>query len=260
MKGIKLTAIISDIHSNREALTATLEDIAKSGASEVLCLGDIVGYGPDPEECIDLVEEHCRFSLSGNHDYATLTFPEHFNPLAAEAIKYTKTVLEPGKFRTPWGSRKKARWQFLQDLPVRKRETETLYVHGSPRDERNEYILESDILYGNYDKIDEIFSMIPRLCFIGHSHVPGIITQDYRFLKPVDYNYQISLEPGQKYIINVGSVGQPRDGDNRASYVIVQEDLIVFHRIAYDFHATMSKMERIGEISKEAAVRLQLGR
>ena len=255
-----MTAIISDIHSNKEALTAVLEHIESDGASEIICLGDVVGYGPDPEACIDLVRRKCRFCLSGNHDYATLTSPEHFNPLAEEAILFTRARLEPGRFSSLWGARKKARWAFLDGLPVRKREAETLYVHGSPRDERNEYVLESDILYGDFEKIDEILDLTPWLCFIGHSHIPGIITEGFTFLHPEDFDHSMELDPGQKYVINVGSVGQPRDGDNRACYVRVEANCITYHRVEYDFEATMAKMGQIGEISREAAVRLKMGR
>jgi len=255
-----VTAIISDIHSNLEALTAVLEHIESKGASEVLCLGDVVGYGPDPEACIDLIQDRCRFCLSGNHDWATLTTPEHFNPLAVEAIEFTRKRLEPGRVRLPWEGRKRARWQFLQELPSRKRETDILYVHGSPRDDRNEYILETDIVYGNIEKIDEIFDMTPRLLFVGHSHVPGIITLEFEFHHPPEFKYTIEFDPYQKYLVNVGSVGQPRDGDNRACYVLLEGNTLTYHRIAYDYRTTMRKMARIGEISREAAVRLEMGR
>ncbi len=255
-----MRAIISDVHANKEALTTVLEHIDSKGVTDIICLGDVVGYGPDPEVCIDLVEKRCRFCLSGNHDYATLTSPEHFNPLAEEAILFTRARLEPGRFSPPWGSRKKKRWEFLQGLPVRKRETESLFVHGSPRDERNEYILESDIIYGNFEKIDEILSQTPLQLFVGHSHLPGIITEDFEFLHPPSFKYTMELNPNQKYIINVGSVGQPRDGDNRACYVMLEGNAATYHRIAYDFETTMSKMSQIGEISREAAVRLKMGR
>ena len=95
-----MRAIISDVHSNIEALQAVLADIAQQGAEEILCLGDVVGYGPDPEECIDLIEKMCRFCLSGNHDYAVLTRAERFNPLAEEAVDYTRSVLKPRRFRS----------------------------------------------------------------------------------------------------------------------------------------------------------------
>ncbi len=250
-------AIVSDVHSNMEALNAVLEDIAQQGVKEILCLGDVVGYGPEPEEAIDLVERSCRFCLSGNHDYAVLTHAERFNPLAEEAVDYTRRVLKPSALSV---GRKKARWRFLELLPTRVGEGDILYVHGSPRDDRNEYILESDLVFGNLDKIREVFDLSPHLLFVGHTHVPGIIGPDMTFTHPEDSGATFDLAPGTKFLINVGSVGQPRDGDNRACYVIVDGDRIVYRRVAYDLARTMSKMERVGPISREAADRLEYGR
>jgi len=250
-------AIISDIHSNVEALTAVMDDIASQGVDEILCLGDVVGYGPDPEECIDMIEEKCRFCLSGNHDYAVLTRAERFNPLAEEAVDFTRRRLRP-----KWYSfgRLRARWSFLEGIFEQKREQDVLYVHGSPRDSRNEYILETDITFGNVEKIEEIFALVPRLCFVGHTHVPGIITEEFEFKAPSDFGGEIELDPDEKYIINVSAVGQPRDGDNRACYAIVDGNKIAYRRVEYDFRKTMEKMEVVGPISREAAERLEQGR
>jgi predicted phosphodiesterase len=250
-------AIISDLHSNIEALHKALEDIAAQGAREILCLGDVIGYGPDPEECIDLTEEKCRFCLSGNHDYAVLTHAERFNPLAEEAVDYTRNVLKPTALS---GGHKKARWRFLDSQPTRIAEGDILYVHGSPRDDRNEYILESDITFGMTDKLRQIFEMTPRLLFVGHTHYPGIIDPQLTFRHPDESGAVFELPPEQKAIINVGSVGQPRDGDNRACYVLADGNRITYRRVQYPYHATMSKMERVGPISKDAADRLEYGR
>jgi diadenosine tetraphosphatase ApaH/serine/threonine PP2A family protein phosphatase len=250
-------AIVSDMHSNVEALEAVFEDISKADVSETLCLGDVVGYGPDPEETIDIVERNCRFTLSGNHDYAVVNRAERFNPLAEEAVEYTRRVLRPSLVSA---GRKRARWKFLDGLPTRRLENGILYVHGSPRDERNEYILESDIVFGNFEKLREIFAMFPRLLFIGHTHVPGVISDDFRFWHPSDSGATYAFEPGRKYIVNVGSVGQPRDGDPRACYALAEPDRVIYRRVAYDLHRTMSRMDRIGPISREAAERLLYGR
>ena len=252
-----MRAIISDLHSNIEALHAVVEDIAEQGAEEIICLGDVVGYGPNPEECIDLVEKMCRFSLSGNHDYAVLTRAERFNPLAAEAVEFTRRALKPSAFSL---GRKRTRWHYVEAMRTRELEDDILYVHGSPRDDRNEYILESDILFGNIDKIREIFGMMPRLLFVGHSHVPGVIDTQFAFRAPEDNDATFDLTPERKFIINVGSVGQPRDGDNRACYVLVDGNRVTFRRVNYDFKKTMEKMVRVGPMSKEAADRLAFGR
>ncbi len=252
-----MLAIISDLHSNIQALHAVLEDIAQQGAEEIVCLGDIVGYGPDPEEAIDLVQRMCRFSLSGNHDYAVLTKAERFNPLAEEAVDYTRRVLKPSALSL---GRRKARWEFLEGLPTRITEDDVLYVHGSPRDDRNEYILESDLIFGNVAKIEDIFSMSPHLLFVGHTHVPGVIDRDFQFRHPDDKQSEFELDSDGKYIVNVGSVGQPRDGDNRACYVLFEGRRVVYRRVQYNFRETMKNMERVGPISKEAADRLEFGR
>ena len=252
-----MRAIISDVHSNTEALEAVLADIATQGVEEILCLGDVVGYGPEPEECIDLVEKLCRFCLSGNHDYAVLTRAERFNPLAEEAVDYTRNVLKPGSLAV---GRKRARWRFLESLPTRILEGDCLFVHGSPRDDRNEYILEIDIAFGNVEKIRQIFDMSPRLLLVGHTHYPGVIDLDMAFRHPDDNNPTFEFAPEKKFIVNVGSVGQPRDGDNRACYVLFEADRVTYRRVPYDYHKTMSKMGRVGPISKDAADRLEYGR
>ena len=259
-----MNAIISDVHSNIEALTAVMEDIHSQDISDTLCLGDVVGYGPDPEACIDIIDGVCRFCLSGNHDYAVLTEAERFNPLAEEAVEATRERLKPGLLKGDWyrfgKSRTRARWQFLERLFLDKRERDILYVHGSPLDPRNEYILETDLVFGNIDKIEEILAVIPRFCFVGHTHVPGIITEEFQFLHPVDFHLTMRFEPDQKYIVNVGSVGQPRDGDNRACYVVMDNDTITYRRVKYDFHKTMSKMQSLGPLSAQHAERLEQGR
>lgn len=265
-------AIISDLHSNLEALVAVLEDIREQGADEILCLGDVVGYGPDPEECIDLVEKECRFCLSGNHDYAVLNSAERFNPLAEEAVDFTRRRLKPGLLKGDGfkrllrlESRSQARWRFLQELLLDKRELDFYYVHGSPRDKRNEYILETDIVFGNVEKIEEIFSILEGMgalaCFVGHTHVPGVITSDFRFLRPADMpDAAMPLDRSKRHIVNVGSTGQPRDGDNRACYLLADEETIRYRRVEYDFEETIRKSKSIGPLSQQHGDRLREGR
>ena len=252
-----MRAIISDIHSNIEALGAVLDDIGEQGVDEILCLGDIVGYGPDPEKAIDVCEAKCRFCLSGNHDYAVLTRAEGFNALAEEAVDFTRNALKPG---TMAGSRKRARWRFLQECPTRVLDDDVLYVHGSPRDDRTEYILESDVLFGNAEKIEDIFMMTPHLLFVGHTHMPGIIGMGSGFWHPEDNGAQHEIRPEAKLIVNVGSVGQPRDGDNRACYVLADKERVIYRRVPYDFRKTIAKMDRVGPVSVQAGERIAYGR
>ena len=139
-------AFISDIHGNLPALEAVLAEIDRLGIERVDCLGDVVGYGPDPEACIDLVRERCSFTLMGNHDRALLDGPAGFNPIAAEAIRCSREFLAPRCLTA--GDRGCERWRFVEALPDELREDDWLFVHASPRDHLGEYLLESDVLFG----------------------------------------------------------------------------------------------------------------
>jgi diadenosine tetraphosphatase ApaH/serine/threonine PP2A family protein phosphatase len=251
-------AIISDMHANFEALRVVFQDIEDKGIKKILCLGDIVGYGPDPVACIDLARNF-NLNLRGNHEEAVVNGAFGFNPIAKEAIDWTRNQLKPS-----WHSfaPKRARWEILKDLPLTHREGSFFFVHGSPRDPTMEYILKSDTedLFGEIpSKIKEIFTMIPWVCFVGHTHSPGIITEESRFFSPVEFNGTFDIEDGRKYIVNVGSIGQPRDGDNRACYVILDGTLISYQRLEYDYVKTAKKIRSIAQLDDRNADRLQYG-
>ncbi|MFH1230682.1 MAG: metallophosphoesterase family protein [Planctomycetota bacterium] len=254
-----MIAIISDIHSNFEALTEVTNDIKKKGITEIICLGDIVGYGPDPIECLNLIR-NSKIVLMGNHDEALLQGPIGFTNDAKEAIEWTRKQLKPHWFDS---RSNKNRWDFITNLPTTYLDNSILYVHGSPRDPTTEYILESDTeaIWGNPPgKLQQIFDMFQYLCFVGHTHQPGIITQDYRFLKLTDINYSFELENNKKYIINVGSVGQPRDGDNRSCYIVLDDNKIYYHRIPYNYNITKEKILKTNALSHYFGERLESGR
>ena len=248
-----LRALISDIHGNLEALTAVLADIRKKGVTEIYCLGDIVGYGPNPAECIDLVME-LDMSLLGNHDQAALFDPEGFNAGAERAIFWTRSVLEQGV-----GPKAEKRWDFLGELNRRFRDEEsrTMYVHGSARNPLNEYVFPDDIY--NQVKMEKIFALIEQYCFQGHTHIPGVFTDTLEFFAPeeIDFKYKLTK---QKVMINVGSVGQPRNNDPRSSYVTVDGDLVEFHRVPYELNETVSKIYAIPELDNFLGDRLREGR
>jgi predicted phosphodiesterase len=245
-------AVISDIHSNLEALTAVLADTQAQGVDEVFCLGDIVGYGPNPRECIDLVMG-CKLCLLGNHDQGALFDPEGFNSGAERAIFWTREQLEDFG-NSAEGAR---RWDFLGELPRNYQEGDFLFVHGSARNPLNEYVFPEDIY--NRRKMEKIFALIEKYCFEGHTHVPGIFTDDFRFLSPeeVDYEYRLT---DQKTMVNVGSVGQPRDEDPRACYVIIEDKLVRFRRVEYDFEETIRKIYAIPDLDNFLGDRLRDGR
>lgn len=248
-----MRALISDIHGNLEALQAVLADIDSKGIKEVYCLGDIVGYGPNPCECIDHVME-LDMCLLGNHDQAALFDPEGFNAGAERAIFWTRSVLEKAT-----GARSEARWEFLGELKRRHRsDDETfLYVHGSARNPLNEYVFPDDIY--NQVKMEKIFALVPQYCFQGHTHIPGVFTESLEFLDPVELDFRYELT-NQKVMINVGSVGQPRNNDCRSSYVTVDGNMVEFHRVEYDIAQTAEKIYNIPDLDNFLGDRLREGR
>lgn len=248
-----MKAIISDIHSNLEALQAVLKDISKQDVSEIYCLGDVVGYGPNPRECVDLVMQ-CKVVLLGNHDQGAMFDPEGFNPPAERAIFWTRGQLEaPGESRQA----KERRWEFLAERPRSYREDGFLYVHGSARNPLNEYVFPEDIY--NQRKMERIFALVERYCFQGHTHVPGIFTENLQFHSPdeIDYTYRLD---GRKTLCNVGSVGQPRDGDWRACYILLDSDTIRYRRVEYDIDTTVKKIYAIPDLENFLGDRLRDGR
>ena len=248
-----MIAILSDIHSNLEGLQAVQRDLASHGVKDVYCLGDVVGYGPNPRECLELVMD-CRVTLLGNHDQAALFDPTNFNPKAELAILWTRNQLEAA---IPNRSAMERRWEFLAEMPRTYREDDLLLVHGSPRNPVNEYIFPEDVY--NERKMDALFRLVERYCFQGHTHVPGIFTESLAFLSPeeVDYNYRLD---GRKILCNVGSVGQPRDGDPRACYVLLDDETIQYRRVEYDVESTIRKILSIPELDNFLAERLRQGR
>jgi len=213
-------AIISDIHGNLEALEAVLADIERRGIREIVCLGDVIGYGPNPRECLDRVLERCRLCLMGNHDHAVLYEPTNFNQIAERAAYWTREMLESDPDR----ERRNRRWAFLGGLPMRHKRDDVLFVHASPRRPINEYIFPEDV-FTNPQKVTANFERLDaRLCFVGHTHQPGVFLDDPYFDPPHELpDAPFYVIEDERAIINVGSVGQPRDRDPRASYVVVYE-------------------------------------
>lgn len=246
-----MRAIISDIHGNLEALETVLGALRNEGIDEIYCLGDVVGYGPNPQECIDLVQD-CRICLLGNHDQGALFDPEGFNAGAERAIFWTRKTLESGD---PQASER--RWEFLGELPRMRREQDFLFVHGSARNPLNEYVFPEDIY--NQRKMERIFSLVDKYCFQGHTHIPGVFTEDLNFLAPEEINFEYCLG-NQKVLVNVGSVGQPRNGDPRSSFVVLDGPKISFRRLEYDFEKTIEKIYAIPELDNFLGDRLRDGR
>jgi diadenosine tetraphosphatase ApaH/serine/threonine PP2A family protein phosphatase len=247
-------AIVSDIHGNLEAFTAVLAEIERRGIQHIVCLGDIIGYGPNPAECLDLVMTRARATLMGNHDFAVFYEPYNFNAGAEAACFWTRKQFE----NDPDKARRAARWKYLGNLPVRLRTQDFVAVHASPRRPVNEYIFPDDI-YTNPGKFVSIFERFERLCFVGHTHVPGVFLEGPDFYSPDELDYKFELTD-EKAIINVGSVGQPRDRDPRSSFVVVDETIVEFVRVSYDVDSTVKKVEQIDELDNFLGTRLLDGR
>jgi diadenosine tetraphosphatase ApaH/serine/threonine PP2A family protein phosphatase len=247
-----MKAIISDIHSNLEALQAVLADISKNGVKEIYCLGDMIGYGPNPRECLDLLIS-CPVTLLGNHDQAVLFDPMNFNPSAERATFWTRQQLD---MPIPNRQAVDRRWEFLGERPMRHKEGDFLFVHGSPRNPLTEYVFPEDIY--NEMKMRSLFALVPRYCLQGHTHLPGIFTESKEFLAPDEIDHVYKLD-GRKVLCNVGSVGQPRDGDWRACYVLLDGDTIHFRRVEYDVAKTIRKIKEIDELDDFLGDRLGNG-
>jgi predicted phosphodiesterase len=239
-------AIVSDIHANLEALEAVLEDIRQQGIGEIYCLGDIVGYGPNPRECL----EHAMswsLCLLGEADQLVREAPDggtkllpgpRFAPSGKPAwAAWTKQQLRVG---SPADGERRIRF-LLGSEPTATRE-DLLLVHGSPRNPLREYLFPEDVY--NERMIVNNFRDVEGHCFCGRTHIAGVIRERCDFLSPEDCagGYLLSTE---KTIVNVGSVGQPRDGDPRACYVVLDGRRIEFRRIEYPYEITMRKLEQL---------------
>ena len=228
-------AIVADIHSNLAAFQTVLEDLEKrGGAEEIWCLGDVVGYGPDPKECIELLRQYRHLCIAGNHDLAAIGKLDtaYFNPEAAAATHWTAEQLSPEDV------------DYLQNLPFTLKQGDFTLVHGSPREPIWEYVLSMQTANINFQHFDTKF------CLVGHSHVPLIFDLDQNGASLLhQLPDELSLKKEEKrLIINCGGVGQPRDGDPRTSYAIFDDDqgILYHYRIEYDISATQQKMKRVG--------------
>jgi predicted phosphodiesterase len=250
-------ALISDLHSNREALDAVFEDIDQRQPDKIYCLGDVVGYGPEPEYCVDVVRERCQLCLMGNHDEALFRDASDFNPHARGAIDFTRERMLPAWYS---GGDKKARWKYLRSLPLTHTEGRFTFVHGSTRDPVREYVLSTDGFL-NPDKLRAIFDSFEGIAIGGHTHHPGMHDENLRFsgLNGAD-SLTLPVPAGKKLFINVGSVGQPRDADNRACYAVLEDEQITWYRVPYNFQLTAEKILRTGVLSEVLARRLAMGK
>lgn len=263
LTGVHMFAIISDIHSNLEALTTVLNDIESRGIETIYCLGDVVGYGPNPKECLDLIMEKTKWCVLGNHDYAVFYEPTNFNYGAEQASFWTRSVLEDEQTDEIRGKR----WSFLGELPVKRTlkirvgssATVIDFIHASPRRPINEYIFPDDV-YTNPLKVRLLFEKVKHVCFVGHTHLPGVFLDEPDFYLPDELGNVYPMVDKEKAIINIGSVGQPRDKDKRSSYIYIEDNEVHFVRLEYDIETTAKKIKAIDRLDDFQADRLFEGR
>ncbi len=226
--------IISDVHANLEALERVLEDAQQQGGFDaVWCLGDVVDYGPDPGPCIEVLAEQELLCVAGNHDYAALgkIGIENFNTYAAQSALWTREQLGADHVA------------FLEGLPKVAARNGFSLVHGSLRDPLWEYLVSGPSAMETFRR------MSTRFCLVGHSHIPFVCAEAEgmpRFDVLMD-GQGVELGEG-RIIANPGSVGQPRDGDRRASYLLydVEKGWLAHHRVAYDVSVTQERMRVVG--------------
>lgn len=237
-------AIVSDVHANLEALEAVLSDAQRRGADDFACLGDFVGYGASPNECIQQLCPRIDLAVLGNHDQAAFDprWLEHFNPDAARAARWTAETLTRDHL------------DYLRELPLSLAWRGARLVHGSPAEPE-----EWNYVFTPAEAVHEMDACAEPVCFVGHSHVPGTFELD-------GHRARYTREPGiagrrdRRYLIVVPSVGQPRDGDPRAGYLMWDDEAWTFEhvRLGYDLEGTIARIVKAG-LPRALGERLRYG-
>ena len=237
-------AIFGDVHSNLEALNAVLEDARSNECTHFVCIGDIVGYNANPSECLDVIQKLDCPVVKGNHDEEASLDTElvGLNPLAQKSMQWTRDNLDLNQKK------------YLKELKLARHVGDFTIVHAT---------LDSPASWGyvtsKFDALESLGYQYTPVCFFGHTHVPAFYFKDLRMEE--HQGKSIKIETGKKYQINVGSVGQPRDGDFRSSYCIydVDERLIINRRVGYDIKAAQEKILKAG-LPEQLAHRLSEGK
>lgn len=229
-------AIISDIHANLDALRAVLAEIDRRGVDAIYCLGDIVGYGAEPGACVDLVRERCAGVVLGNHDEAVAKYRGLRNlPRDAQKAVCLHHEMLSGEQR-----------RYLSSLPLKLAAHGCTMVHASPDRPHAWRRLHRPEVLG-----EQFYHFNTEVCFVGHSHIPDVVTDSPNVLR---------VRPGHRFLINVGSVGQPRDGDPRACVAFFDTDTFDYEavRLPYDIEEAARKIRALG-LSAALAARLFAG-
>ncbi|MGL1936601.1 MAG: metallophosphatase family protein [Fibrobacterales bacterium] len=224
-----LLGIFSDIHSNIQALQAVNSDMESRGVEKKVCLGDLVGYGGNPNECVDMVRSMSEICILGNHDSVAIEneLPENFNPYALKVMNWTREILTTESL------------DYLKNLQYKIVEHDCLFVHSSPKSPADWcYVSSLD------DAVDAFEFFKQQVCFIGHTHCPNIIVkesgQSFKVLEESEY----TIIGDERVLVNVGSVGQPRDRDPQASYCTFNTETkeMLLIKVPYDIEAAQQTM------------------
>jgi predicted phosphodiesterase len=239
-------AILGDIHSNLEALNEVIRALKRETINEYLCIGDIVSYNADPYDCIKIIKSLCVKTVAGNHDYACVgkLSLDWFRDIAKEALVWTIAVLDDEEKN------------YLSSLELIYEFQDFTLVHGTLFEpEEFHYLTNLDYAFKTLQVLKT------KICFLGHTHKPGVYIMDREDKVSYSRDEKLILEDGLHYIVNVGSVGQPRDGDTRACICIYdsQENSIQFRRVEYDSKNTREKILASG-LPEKLAWRLLVGR
>ncbi len=239
-----MIAIVSDIHGNLEALKTAMTRIFDRDVEEVVCLGDVVGYGANPAECLRTAK-HFDTLLMGNHEEAVVLGPVGFTEKAAAAIEWTRKQLKPEEHEE------------ISNWPKKVERDGVTFVHGSPRNPTTDYVMPRTAAVPGF--MEPLFGMFDKVCFVGHSHIPGVFREDGNHSSPqgVGNEYDISE---CKAIINVGAVGQPRDGDPRGCFVLFDGQKVRWERVEYDVEGACDKIFAAKELDHKLGQRLRVGR
>jgi diadenosine tetraphosphatase ApaH/serine/threonine PP2A family protein phosphatase len=226
-------AVFSDVHANLEALEAVLADIRAAHVDEIYCLGDVIGYGADPGPCVRRVRETCRVILRGNHETALLdeSWLPRMNPAAAQALRWTARQLDARDVAE------------IGQWPLVRAGADARLVHGTPNEPA-----EFHYLQGRFS-LEEAFRAFPEpLCFCGHTHIPLIAEEIVPERVRIRSGPKIEFEDQPRYVINVGSVGQPRDGRKQARWVLVEDRPagVEFRAVEYDIAGAQAKIHKAG--------------
>ena len=228
-----LYGICSDIHSNATAFKAVLESMHDNGVERRACLGDIVGYGADTDECVDLVRENMDFCLIGNHDSVAVKYESSagFNPYAKQAIDWTQKHLSKDSVA------------YIRSLPYIHEENDICFVHASPLSPAD-WVYVSDL----EEALNAFDHFSGRYCFVGHTHSPVIIASRPLAIPKILDEYEYVIANTERLLVNVGSVGQPRDRDPRSCWCLLDTETkcVRLIRVEYDIRETQNRMKKAG--------------